>query len=324
MPAVGCLLNEGMDPMNRLIRFAVDHPIWAIIATVILAAGLAFPIQFMTQETDFREFMSDDDPIITLLDEAEERYGSSWGIMVMLSNEQTVFNDATLAKLERMTNAFEAIPGVNSVTTPLNSQTLIGLETAISVRKASPGGVAPTTPEELEVFRERVMEDENLVGGVISADGTAALLNIELKVGADEYAITPEIVEIVDANQGDGDIFYVYGDAYFDAVMEESMSGDLMLLFPLAVLLMVVLLFVSFVTIRGILIPIAIVLLSVIVAMGAMVILGFPMTTMSFIAPILLLAIGIADAIHVLNRYNEETVKGIPKREAILNTMREL
>ena len=324
MPALGGLFDEGMDSMNRLIRFAVDHPIWAIIATVILVVGLAFPIQFMTQETDFREFMSDDDPVILLLDEAEERYGSSWGIMVMLHNEQTIFNDTTLTKLERMADAFEAIPGIRSVTTPLNSQTLIGLETAISVRKASPEGVAPRTPEEMEIFRERVMEDENLVGGVISADGTAALLNLELEVGADEYAVTPEIVEIVDANRGDGDVFYVYGDAYFDAVMEEAMSGDLVLLFPLAILVMIALLFVSFVTLRGILLPIAIVLLSVIVAMGAMVILGFPMTTMSFIAPILLLAIGIADAIHVLNRYNEEIAKGLPKREAILNTMREM
>ncbi len=310
--------------MNRLIRFAVDHPIWTIAATVILAAGLAFPIQFMTQETDFREFMSDDDPIIVLLDEAEARYGSSWGIMVMLHNEESIFNDATLGKLERMTDAFDAIPGVKSVTTPLNSQTLIGLETSISVRKASPGGVAPATPEEMATFRERVMADENLVGGVISADGTAALLNIELEVGADEYAVTPEIVEIVDANRGDGDVFYIYGDAYFDAVMEEAMSTDLTLLFPLAIVVMIALLFVSFMTIRGILLPIAIVLLSVVVAMGAMVILGFPMTMMSFIAPILLLAIGIADAIHVLNRYNEETAKGLPKREAILNTMREM
>ena len=106
--------------------------------------------------------------------------------------------------------------------------------------------------------------------------------------------------------------------------MAEEMEKDTALLFPLAILVMVGLLFVSFLTIRGILLPIAVVLLSVIVAMGAMVLLGFPMTTMSFIAPILLLAIGIADAIHVLNRYNEEIAKGGPKREAILSTMNEM
>jgi len=52
--------------------------------------------------------------------------------------------------------------------------------------------------------------------------------------------------------------------------------------------------------------------------------LGFPMTMVSFIAPVLLLAIGIADGIHVLNRYNEEVEKAVPKRQAILNTMEEM
>jgi uncharacterized protein len=310
--------------MNRVIRLAVDHPVWTIVVTLVLAVGFAFPIQYLEQETDFREFLDDDDPIIVLLDEAEARYGKSWGIMVMLFNEDTIFNDATLAKVEQMTSAFEALPGIKSVTTPLNSQTIVGSETSVSVKKAAPGGVAPKTAEDMDVFRSRVLGDENLVGGVISASGQAALINIELEVGADEYGLTPEIIDIVNANTGDGDELFIYGDAYFDTVMAEEMEADISLLFPLAILLMVALLFTSFLTVRGILLPIAIVLLSVTVAMGAMVLLGFPMTTMSFIAPILLLAIGIADAIHVLNRYNEEIAKGRPKREAILHTMNEM
>ncbi|MFC2079232.1 RND family transporter [Candidatus Bipolaricaulota bacterium] len=310
--------------MNRLIRFAVDHPIWTLVATLVLAAGFAFPIQYLKQETDFKEFLDKDDPIIMLMDEAEERYGKSWGIMVMLFNEDDIFNDVTLDKIEQMTGEFEGIPGIKSVTTPLNSQTIIGTETSISVSKASPGGVAPSTSEDMEIFRSRVLEDENLVGGVISASGQAALINIELEVGADEYGLTPEIVAIVEAHQGDGDEIFIFGDAYFDTIMAEEMEKDTTLLFPLAILVMVGLLFVSFLTIRGILLPIAVVLLSVVVAMGAMVLLGFPMTTMSFIAPILLLAIGIADAIHVLNRYNEEIAKGGPKRGAILATMEEM
>ena len=324
MPPLGGLLDERMDPMNRLIRFAVDHPIWTIAATLALAVAFAYPMQYMRQETDFAEFLDDDDPIVVLMEEAEDRYGRAWGVMVMLFNEDGIFNDSTLGKIERMTDEIEAIPGVESVTTPLNSQTIVGTETAISVRKAAPGGVAPETAEDMETFRTRVLEDANLVGGVISADGKAALISIELEVGADEYAITPEIVDIVDANRGDGDTLYIYGDAYFDTVMSEEMESDLMLLFPLAFLLMVGLLFASFVTIRGILLPIAIVLLSIVVAMGSMVLLGFPMTMVSFITPVLLLAIGIADAIHVLNRYNEEIAKGLPKRDAILNTMREM
>jgi len=326
--------------MKRLIAFAVDHPIWTIVATLVLAAGFFFPIQYMTTETDFREFLDDDDPIIVLMDEAEERYGRSWGIMVMLFNENGIFNTDTLLKIEQMTDAIEAIPGIKNVSTPLNSQTIVGSETAISVSKAAPGGVAPQTPGDMEIFRSRLFEDENLIGGVVSENGQAALINVELEVGADEYAITPDLVAIVDAYRGGSDELYIYGDAYFDSVMNEEMSADTALLFPLALLVMILLLFASFMTIRGILLPVVVVLLSVIFAMGSMVLLGFPMTTMSFIAPVLLLAIGVADAIHVLNRYNEEVAKfkqrlapltertkqelKAAKREAILNTMEEM
>ena len=132
MPALGGVHNEGMDAMNRLIRFAVDHPVWTIIATLVLAAALAFPIQYLEEETDFAEFMADDDPIIVLMDEAEARYGRSWGVMVMLHNEAGIFNDTTLGKIEEMADAIEAIPGIRSVSTPLNSQTIVGTETALS------------------------------------------------------------------------------------------------------------------------------------------------------------------------------------------------
>jgi len=132
--------------VSRLTQFAVDHPLVTIIGTLLLAGALAIPMGNITQETDFREFLEDDDPIIVLLDEAEARYGRSWGMMVMLFNENGVFNDTTLGKIESMTDQIEAIPGIKTVTTPLNSQTIVGTEAAISVRKVAPGGVAPQTP----------------------------------------------------------------------------------------------------------------------------------------------------------------------------------
>ncbi|UCF10235.1 MAG: RND family transporter [Candidatus Bipolaricaulota bacterium] len=310
--------------MNRIIHFAVDRPWWALAMVVVVALALAFPILNLRQETDFREFLSDNDEIIKLMDEAEKRYGRTMGILVMVRNVDGIYNPATLAKIEEMTERIEPLVGVKAVTSPLNAQVITGTESTIKVRSASPGGAAPTTTEELEAFRARVEGSRMLEGNVVSSDGRAASISVELELDADEYAITPEIVEIVRSLEGDGDEIYIYGDAYFDTLMTEEMETDLNVLFPLALLLMVVVLFISFVTVRGVLVPIAVVVLSVIVAMGIMSLVGFPMTMVSFIAPVLLLAIGIADGIHVLNRYNEETAKGTPKREAILKTMEDM
>jgi len=310
--------------MKRWIEFATDHPIWTLAVIVVASLAFLIPLSGLEQETDFREFMSDDDPIIVLMDEAEARYGRTMGIMVLVRNEDGVLNPTTLAKMERMTEVFERIPGVKSVTTPLNAQVITGTETSLNVQKAAPGGTTPTTDEDLALMRERIEGSRMLEGNVISSDGKAASVNIELDVNADEYGITPEIVAFVESLEGDGDELFLYGDAYFDALMSQEMESDLTILFPLAILLMVVVLFFSFMNLRGVAIPILIVLLSVVVAMGSMSLFGFPMTMVSFIAPVLLLAIGIADGIHVLNRYREEVAKGLPKRAAILNTMKEM
>jgi len=310
--------------MKRLFAFTVDHPWWTIVAVVALAAAFAFPIQWIEEETDFREFLSDDDPIIQLMDEAEQRYGRTMGILIMVLNEEGIYNPSTLAKIEQITELIDGMPGVKSVTSPLNSQVITGTEISIKVRQAAPDGKAPQTEEDLAVFRERVEGSRMLEGNVVSSDGQAASISVELELDADEYAITPPLVEIVRSFEGDGDRLFIYGDAYFDALMSEEMEGDLYVLFPLALVLMVAVLFASFANVRGVMIPLAVVILSVLVAMGAMVLLGFPMTMVSFIAPVLLLAIGIADGIHVLNRYNEEVAHGLPKRQAILNTMHDM
>jgi len=310
--------------MRRLIRLAVDRPALTLAVVVLIALALVYPVLTLEEETDWQEFLSDDDPIIQLLDEAEDRYGRTLGIMVMIRNEDGIYNPTTLGKIEAMADAFERIPGVRSVTTPLNSQVIVGTETSLNVSSAAPKGKVPETPEGMSTFRERIEGSRMLIGNVISADGKAASINIELDVDADEYAITPEIVGIVEGLEGDGDRLFMYGDAYFDALMSEEMESDLIVLFPLALALMIGVLYVSFANLRGVLIPIVIVIFSIVVAMGAMGLLGFPMTMVSFIAPVLLLAIGIADGIHVLNRYGEEVAKGLPKRTAILNTMHEM
>jgi len=310
--------------MRRLIRLAVDRPALTLAVVVLIALALVYPVLTLEEETDWQEFLSDDDPIIQLLDEAEDRYGRTLGIMVMIRNEDGIYNPTTLGKIEAMADAFERIPGVRSVTTPLNSQVIVGTETSLNVSSAAPKGRVPGTPEGMSTFRERIEGSRMLIGNVISADGKAASINIELDVDADEYAITPEIVGIVEGLEGDGDRLFMYGDAYFDALMSEEMESDLIVLFPLALALMIGVLYVSFANLRGVLIPIVIVIFSIVVAMGAMGLLGFPMTMVSFIAPVLLLAIGIADGIHVLNRYGEEVAKGLPKRTAILNTMHEM
>ena len=310
--------------LKSLFALTVDHPIWTIAIVLVVVVGFTAAISNLSMETDFREFMNKDDPVIKLMDEAEERYGSAFGIFVMVVNDEGIFNEETLSKIQQMEEGFEAIQGVKSVSSPLSAQVITGTEKALNVQKAAPKGEAPATPEAMAAFREQIMGSRMLRDSVVSSDGKAGAISIELKIGANEAAITNEIVEIIEPLRGGSDEIYIYGDAYIDTLMSEEMGRDMQILLPLAIFMIVAVLFLSFLNLRGVLIPVAVVIFSVLIALGIMALVGFPMTMVTFIVPVLLLAIGIADGIHVLNRYNEEAGKGLPKRDAILNTMDEM
>jgi predicted RND superfamily exporter protein len=310
--------------VKKLFAWVVDHPLWTIGLVLLVTIGLMTAIPSLETETDFSKFMSKDDPIIQLMDQAEERYGRTFGIFVMVLTDEGIFNEETLAKIKTMEEGFEAIPGVKSVSSPLSAQIITGTETALNVRSAAPSGEVPTTDQAMAAFREDLIASRMLRDSIISSDGRAGAISIELKVGADEATITKEVIKIIEPFTDSADQIYIYGDAYIDALMNEEMGRDMLILFPLTVLMIVTVLFFSFMNLRGVLLPLTIVVLSVLMALGAMSLVGFPVTIVSFIAPVMLLAIGIADGIHVLNRYREEAEKGLPKRETILNTMNEM
>jgi predicted RND superfamily exporter protein len=86
------------------------------------------------------------------------------------------------------------------------------------------------------------------------------------------------------------------------------------------ILVIVIVLYLSFFSLRGVILPLLVVSLSTVWAVGAMALAGVPMTIMSFIMPVILMAIGIAYCIHVLNKYYEELAAGKERREAVVET----
>jgi hydrophobe/amphiphile efflux-3 (HAE3) family protein len=89
----------------------------------------------------------------------------------------------------------------------------------------------------------------------------------------------------------------------------------------LVIVIIIGVLFLSFRWTWGVLIPFGVVSLSVLWVLGLMSMADTPITVLSFILPVLLMAIGIADGIHVLSRYREELRRRSDKRSAILETM---
>lgn len=306
--------------MRRLAGWIVDHPRWVIAGVALLTVGFATLVPQIRFEQDFEAFLPQDDPAVIALQRAEDRYGDQKLFMVAIEADDTIFKPATLAKIREMEERFEQIAEVDEVRGPTNSQVIYGSETAITVSTAL--SEIPQTAEELEAYKRRVLGDRLLRGAVVSEEGQAGGILIRLKAGEeDTVGVVSQVVAIAEQYQGPERI-YVGGMPRLNQFISESMKRDLMILFPLMALVIVGVLYLSFNSLRGILLPLATVVLSAIWKVGTMALFGAPFTPFSFIAPIVLLAVGTAYGIHVLNKYCEEAHKdGRTRREILIATI---
>lgn len=306
--------------MRRLAEWIVDHPWWVIACVALLTVGFAALAPQIRFEQDFEAFLPQEDPTVIALHQAEDRYGDQKLFMVAIEADDTIFKPSTLAKIKEMEERFEQIAEVDEVRGPTNSQVISGSETAITVSTALPE--IPSTEEEMETYKQRVLGDRLLRGAVVSEDGKAGGILIRLKPGEeDTVGVVNQVVAIAEQYQGPERI-YVGGMPRLNQFISESMKRDLMVLFPLMALVILIVLYLSFNSVRGVVLPLATVVLSAMWEVGTMALFGAPFTPFSFIAPIVLLAVGTAYGIHVLNKYYEEVHKdGRTRREVLIATI---
>ncbi|MCP4752137.1 MAG: MMPL family transporter, partial [Proteobacteria bacterium] len=100
--------------------------------------------------------------------------------------------------------------------------------------------------------------------------------------------------------------YYIAGAPLVFGVVADMMPKDMSTMVPIALAIILAVLLVSFRSLRGIVIPTITVVLAVIWSLGLMASLGIPFTVTTNILPIVLLAVGSAYSIHLLNRFYED------------------
>jgi predicted RND superfamily exporter protein len=121
-------------------------------------------------------------------------------------------------------------------------------------------------------------------------------------------------------NKTDGKT-YISGSRAVSGIVTRLLIQDLSLLFPIVILIIILVLYLSFRSLRGVLLPLGNVIISVIWAMGLMGWLNQAISNATMVLPIILIAVGTAYTIHVINRYYEELGKTSDKKTAIEETV---
>jgi len=99
----------------------------------------------------------------------------------------------------------------------------------------------------------------------------------------------------------------------------DVVSTDMMKLIPISFLLIAFILYLSFHSLRGVVLPLLTAGLAIVWAIGTFILLGFKLSMVSNNVPIIILAVGSAYAIHVLNRINQ--FKDLDSKKAVARAL---
>ena len=115
---------------------------------------------------------------------------------------------------------------------------------------------------------------------------------------------------------------YLSGVIMLNGAFFESSMKDMSTLIPFMFLIIIVTIFIATRSFSSTLTTILVIFLSIMAAMGAAGWMGIGLTPPSASAPTIIMTLAIADSIHVLITLLQNMRKGMPKREAIVDSLR--
>jgi len=305
-----------------LPSFAVKYP-WVVIMIFALAIGFfSYQLPKLYIDTDVTKLTTGSEGETRAIETAARDFTVGDPLYLVLKGDMN--DPAVLQKAAGVINSIRQIKDVIQVISPfdLSYYGLAGF--VIQTIPVAPQ--IPTTTAEVAQFRDRLSLSP-IGSHMISEHGEAMLAEVYIlgSYTSRGKVAVGQIEEILNEHWG-RDQFNMTGICYMTHAMDQSIRRDVLLLFPLAAVVVVVVLILSFRSWLGFLVPGATILVALIVSMGMMAWLGYPLTLVSVVLPVIIIVVGSASGIHVLHRYREELDENpaVDKGEAIISTMEQM
>ncbi|MDD5222857.1 MAG: MMPL family transporter [bacterium] len=290
---------------NWVIRFRY----WIILATVLITVASGYSARKLTINSDLTAFLPRHDPVAELFKEVDKTFQGA-DLCVIALETGGIFDYATLAEIQEITDAIEKIPGIASVISLTNIIDIRKIEDGIEVGKLIDPDNIPRDPQVLSRLKEYTLSKDMYSGVIISRDGKSTLILARILVDADEVVIAGQIEDAIGKITSRPQSLikkpYYAGFPFQMRYIDKIIKTDFLGLTPITIFAVMFVLFLSFRTLRGIFLPILTVLFATVWTLGLIHALGREMNMLSSVIPVLLIACGSAYGIHVVNRYYNE------------------
>ncbi len=314
--------------LDRFCWFMTRHRLPVLISCLLLALILGYGAFSIRGEVILQDLFPYDHPYLKLHARFSEVFGSGGsGVAIALRAKQgDIFNQNMLTKLHAMTAEVELWEEVyRFLTVSIASR-------SVKVVKARGKGEIvieplmwpklPSNPEEMELLKKRIFSDPTYNGTLVAGDGTAALLLTEFKENISYARVFLLLRQLAEKYTDDQTSVHYVG---FPALMGwiYSYTPQIILVFALSIGFMVLILYLIFRNLTGMVAPLAFGILCTGMGIGFIGWTGINFSPLLYVLAFLVVARMVSHSVQITCRYFEEyEVSSGDNIQACYQTMR--
>jgi predicted RND superfamily exporter protein len=281
---------------NWIIKYRLFIIIFSIAITLL---SLSF-LPKIEVNPNLDSYIPDDIENKIYLKQLDSIFGGNEIIIVMMQAEDVV-NSATLERLKHTSEEIADLAGVKRCMSPFNAQNIF-IEDGFMVMEPFFDSL-PKTKKESDTLKSQIAG--NQLASRFFADDFSVVSFIVIKEQSySDKTLIDNIQTIINETPGDEEVL-LGGLPYIRYSISGNIKKDIVYLLPMAIILMLFMLFISFREWKGVFIPLIIVTMSIALAFGLMALLGWQISLITILLPIMLIAIANNYGIHMIALYQE-------------------
>lgn len=281
--------------LNRLLKYP-----WLVLVVIFIISAGFFKVMKTNSrmETDLDKYMPQEHPAFVYSNQAEEWFDIKDGIIIAIENKDGIYNQGTIKKIKDLTKELQKMKEIEKgdVTSLYTADNIIGTEEGMDVKAFFKK--VPKTAEALEDLRHKVRSNEMVFGRLVSTDEKVSI--IIARIGDDVFSqeFYHRILALVKKYEGTEKL-YVAGRPIVEGTMAYLGPRDMKRMVPIVILVIIVVLLLVLRSVKNAIFTLLVVLFSTVWTFGLMAALNIPIYALSTMIPVMLIAIGVADGIHL-------------------------
>jgi len=270
---------------RELFGWILSRPLIVIFIVAAITFIFAWRLPDLSFKTSIYDLQVEDLPETAQYNAFKDVFGSDEIIRVVIKCDN-VFDSITFRKVEQLSEAAAAIEGVRRVIS------LPGVKKAVDV----------SGTWNMEKFSALVSPVDLFQRNLISTDGKTTALTLVLKNDADPEKVIHAVRKLLADSPKDLRLYQIGMPLVSEALVQFT-EKDFFRLPPITFLLIAIILFYLFRKMQYVLLPLASMGLALVWTLGLMTYLHIPLSMLTMIVPVFLVAVGTAYCLHILSEY---------------------